>query len=808
MNTDTGSVYQCGNANRRQAVRAATGPGGQPFLNGIDFLEVSESSQSHLQVSFLHPLPGEAGGVPPGQPALQPDNFRISGGQRITGIRVVSVAASGDRLELETDTPGDFSFYTLRLVAGPGSDSPPPGFDPRLASVRFSFKAGCPSPFDCRTALECTELPPGDPRIDYLARDYDSFRRVLLDRLRLLVPDYTETSPADFPIALAELLAYVGDQMAYAQESNATEAFLGTARQRVSVRRHARLRDYWMHEGCNARTWIQVSVEPGGAADGWVLERGTAFFAGRPADLQSARQGNLDLLDPGSSGVFEAMESLQLRSANNRFRFYTWSDTECLLCKGARQATLFRPPGASLQPGMVLVVEEIRDPAAPANSRAAGRPDRRWPVRLTAVKETVDVLTGEELLSVYWAEEDALPFSFFLSRRVDDLLVEDLTVVHGNVVLADHGWTQRDTPVLPVLDPPQAPLDGSPYRPVLERYPLTCSSGMNDPSAIPAALCTIQDPAASSPEVWLESGGQTWHAVKDLLGSDGSAAEFVVETGNEGQSFLRFGDGQHGRTPAPGEAFRVRYRIGNGSTGNIGAEAVSALLEPVEGILNVRNPLAASSGADPESIEQVKQFAPVAFRTQNRAVTLEDYAEVAQRFPGVQQARARFRWLASWYTVTLAVDRTGGLPVDEAFRADLLAHMEQYRMTGYDLEIRDPVYIPLDMELEVCLKQGADATAVQRELLERLGPGPGGLFHPENLTFGQRIYGSRILSEAMRVGGVDHARLVRMKRFWEPQGTELDDGFLEFSGLELPQLANDPSLPERGRIIFTLKGGL
>ncbi len=36
---------------------------------------------------------------------------------------------------------------------------------------------------------------------------------------------------------------------------------LGTARRRVSVRRHARLVDYFMHEGCNARMWVHIDVQ-------------------------------------------------------------------------------------------------------------------------------------------------------------------------------------------------------------------------------------------------------------------------------------------------------------------------------------------------------------------------------------------------------------------------------------------------------------------------------------------------------------------------------------------------------------------
>ena len=80
----------------------------------------------------------------------------------------------------------------------------------------------------------------------------------MLDRLNQLVPSWGGTSEADIGVALAELIAYVGDQLSYQQDAVATEAYLETARSRISLRRHARLVDYHVHDGCNARAWMQT----------------------------------------------------------------------------------------------------------------------------------------------------------------------------------------------------------------------------------------------------------------------------------------------------------------------------------------------------------------------------------------------------------------------------------------------------------------------------------------------------------------------------------------------------------------------
>ena len=138
---------------------------------------------------------------------------------------------------------------------------PPDGFDPILSRVAFSFKVECPSEFDCLLDEVCPSERIEAPAINYLAKDYASFRQLMLDRLAVVMPNWQERNPADVGIALVEVLAYVGDYLSYYQDAVATEAYLGTARQRVSLRRHARLLDYVMHEGCNARTWVHVTVD-------------------------------------------------------------------------------------------------------------------------------------------------------------------------------------------------------------------------------------------------------------------------------------------------------------------------------------------------------------------------------------------------------------------------------------------------------------------------------------------------------------------------------------------------------------------
>src|SRR5207253_807524 len=117
-------------------------------------------------------------------------------------------------------------------------------------------------------------LPP-DPIFDYRARDYQGFRRQMLDRLAQLLPDFREDDPVDFTTTLVDVAAYRADQQSYRLDWVGTEAFLFTARDRTSITRHARLVDYPVGDGTSARVFARFQLNPGGGvADGVPLAAG------------------------------------------------------------------------------------------------------------------------------------------------------------------------------------------------------------------------------------------------------------------------------------------------------------------------------------------------------------------------------------------------------------------------------------------------------------------------------------------------------------------------------------------------------
>jgi hypothetical protein len=929
------SVIKCGSDARRSAVRD------HATINGIDYVEVrtiqNPDGTFPNPLVIIHCFKPVAG--------LKASNIYFAGGVRIKNVEAAwaypaenfaaehggsALASEGELaliaaiedepsnvLVVRPSAPGDFTQYELRIVASKSQpEVPADGFDSVLWKVNFSFKVECPSEFDCRCTTDCGQqsasLP--EPAIDYMAKDYASFRKLMLDRLSLLMPDWKERNPADIGVVLVELMAYVGDHLSYYQDAVATEAYLGTARRRVSAARHARLLDYFAQDGCNARAW--VCFKYGQTSPALLPKKSTLLTTpdGSGASMEVLAQGDsVEQEVNAGAEVFETMHDLWLYKSKNELEFYTWGEPDCWLAAGATQATLVNSnldsfsfiwedvPGADLdrlkkyledrfelawirgsaaaksgaggntltftsgdassnrrasitldsttaslsvsgepvfqfyvaevgpdkkrhavmsldlQVGDILVFEEVEGLAVAAEGGAgdatAATPDpsHRQAVRITRITAGVDRLRGTKVLEVEWGAEDALAFTLCLSRGG-----RKASTIWGNTVLADHGYTRTETLSALVAA-------GGKYHPRLEGRPLTHSAPAPDDRGSSARSAFSYDPRRDvRPDMYLTdpADGTKWEPSRDLLSAGEFSERFVVETESDGTSYVRFRNDL--RESWPGEIaagtfrpFEATYRIGNGTKGNVGAESIRRIFFKsgasciVGGITEIRNPMPASGGTDPETIESIRRHAPQAFRSQERAVTEDDYQEVLLRHPQVQRAAAKKRWTGSWHTMFVAIDRKGGLEVDDEFEGEIAEFLEKYRLAGYDLEIRGPVFVPAAISLKVCLKDGYYEGEVKEALYRAFSnranhDGSRGFFHPDNFSFGQPLYLSKVYETAMAVPGVLSVEATEFRRRGKPAGSELADGVMAADALEIIRLDNDPNFAEYGTIEFEI----
>src|SRR4051812_42138309 len=155
----------------------AAAAAGQPPVNGIVSIEVVEIPAGvELAVELV---------FPDAAVTVLPADVTITGGVRRPTVAVTNVTASGARLRVEVARRGDFSDYILTIAR---HGLPLPGFDRLLSAIPFGFRRQCEQPFDCGANAITPAPPPATAAINYLARDYEGFRRLMLDRFTALVP--------------------------------------------------------------------------------------------------------------------------------------------------------------------------------------------------------------------------------------------------------------------------------------------------------------------------------------------------------------------------------------------------------------------------------------------------------------------------------------------------------------------------------------------------------------------------------------------------------------------------------------------
>jgi hypothetical protein len=780
-----------------------TNPNLRPGAQGIARVAVLDD-RAQLIVTFERPI------SPAEQPVLtDPRSYILTGGQRLFP-HVLSASLFNPvgtlpdllhrRVLLQLDGIGDFSVYTLS-VSGPD-------IDPFFAAHALRFRLACDDAFDCRIPAPAAPLAPElSVFIDYLAKDYSSFRQALLDFIPTRLPAWTERSEADIGIMLLELFAAGADGLSYLQDRVANEAFLDTATQRRSVAGHLALFGYAMDEGAAAYTWLQFRVN--------------AVHTVTPGE--GLRVTNLPVGDLDPRIVFEPIAAATLRPEHNDparpIRLYSWGNDNCCLHGDAQSAAL-AGSFANLQAGDYLlfddgrgrdVVQLIERPAI----SAAGPLSSPVDAPITVVR---------------WS--NATPLHH-------DYCVRDV-VVSGNLVPATHGETIFEEPLRDLTPAEIAALEAEiaarkPWqRPPRQRLALAWAPLAHlDPaapglaaSALPGDALLVRTARAVSTLTIKVDGAGPWTEVPTLLSSGPDDRVFRVEIDDQGDATVVFGDGTFGQRPSETAKVTATYRVGGGAMGNVGPDLL-VVPSPPEGIElpwldSVTNPLPAVGGRDLESRDHARRFAPATFRQPLVAVTAADYEaaaldlKAADGQPAIQRAHAEFRWTGSWLTVTLAVDPRAAEGLDPTLAQALLAHLDARRLAGYDLRVVPALYVPIELVIAICVAPGSLPADVKQAVQQALGNtdlpgGRRGFFHPENLTFGDKLYVSRIYAAVVAVPGVESAEITRLARFKSARPDQetagnLARGYLEVAGDEIVRLDNDRNHPQNGTLGVQING--
>jgi hypothetical protein len=819
---------------RRNAIAA------QSVVTGVDFVYVAPD-QRHLDVYFLNDPLALASSLASLAAAQLRIHEPLLGEVPITAL-AWGIADGRNVLQLTTAAPGGFRPYRLSI-----DDA---RIDPFFNDALFDFKASCASELDCEPpAHECPVEAPVDFPVDTMARDWRSFRQALLDFASHRYPDWKDRLEADVGVMLVEVMAHLGDEMSYTQDRIAREASLEGASQRRSLRRHARLVDYEIHDGLGATGWLDMQMAGAGVqviaagADVWAESSSGVIIDGVFTPTRVRFEIGRGLADTLAGGPY------RVNAALNAMPPHVWDESATCLPLGAteiwvdghRAADLLLDDTSRDPPGRWVVIQtDPSDPALPA---------RRHLVRVVAAIDEADPLaallgTDPDVTHLVWEEAQALPFEIDLEARC---------TVRGNIVPITAGQTQ----VARFSIGPSG-VDGVPR--AVERTGPNGSFAymytLPDPNGEGLVHAGSADPRGADPEVHVAEAtfvggpnpwvaGQSWDWKRSLVGTDSAHPEdqvFTLDDGTwtrvvgfqrlggevvhadyrEGTGVtIRFGDGEFGQPPARGSTadptiFQATYRIGNGRRFNLPAGSVSQWdrTDPqLANVLSVATPLPTSGGVNPETAADVKKLAPDAFRARTyRAVRPEDYAEAAERLPWVQRAGCAFRWTGSWLSAFATPDPHDAATLAPGHRAELAAHLDRFRQAGREVFVLGPRYADLDLVVHLCVAASsypADVIAAATvALFGRRGVRPvRGFFDPDRFTFGTPLDRSELeaaLQAAPGVKAVEKMLIRRRGRFdWAP----FSDLIYTPAADEVIRVMNDRSNPDRGSLRLVTEGG-
>lgn len=289
---------------------------------------------------------------------------------------------------------------------------------------------------------------------------------------------------------------------------------------------------------------------------------------------------------------------------------------------------------------------------------------------------------------------------------------------------------------------------------------------------------------------------------------------------------VTFGDGMRGMRPAPDSRIRAAYyRAGGGTQGNLPADSIKQILSANASQLKLQQDWPISGGLDAETVAQAEQRIPAELRHRDRAVTADDFIQLAQDNPLVPVGRAEIipglmpgnslasvrlnvPGVVSLFVMPLAEPAYGSAPKPTAgLLSDVFGYLDKRKMLGTELYVLSPQFIPVALSLSVEVMDPVRLVeifqAVERNLLMSLWALPPGGFAGKGWPMGRELDANELRTIAARTTGVlavNHLRLYHQL----PNGTWSETQKLSLQAYQLPELMEvhvedgeqQPSVPQ------------
>jgi hypothetical protein len=288
-----------------------------------------------------------------------------------------------------------------------------------------------------------------------------------------------------------------------------------------------------------------------------------------------------------------------------------------------------------------------------------------------------------------------------------------------------------------------------------------------------------------SVEIYIQEGDvySKWSQVQHLIDAGPTDLVFKLDTDENNVVYVYFGDGVSGVIPTLHSEVRAMYRVGGGVLGNVSTDILTNIdyvpglsegeVVALQGALTVTNNVIGLGGSDPETLAQIRMSAPLSLRAGNRAVTLQDYADLSLGVTGVGKANAT---AAVWSSVTVYLAPSRGSAnvelspgLDEAgdptiefskIETDVLDYLSDKTLLGTSVTIQPPTYVDVVIAIQYTKFNQYTTAEVENSLKSNLLTN----FGYNNVFFQDTIYPQDIEFVLNQAAGIKVAKVTTLHR--------------------------------------------
>ncbi len=311
------------------------------------------------------------------------------------------------------------------------------------------------------------------------------------------------------------------------------------------------------------------------------------------------------------------------------------------------------------------------------------------------------------------------------SSAITGTLIVPVTM-YGNIVTASRGETVPSE----FLGSGDATVEDPAF--TLKKKPLTYT---------PSPTAGNETGVVSSLKIWVN--GLRWSETPSFFGHGEADQVYTVRTNDNSESVITF----NGRLPT-GVPIVASYRFGGGSL-TPPAGSISQIAKAVKGLKSVRNPVAASGGADAEASSNLSTNAPKSALLLGRAVSIDDMQVAAANIAGVRAVQAEWRWNMQNQRPVVQIWYVGEAGVQKNILQTLQGLSDPTTPFSVDEALPVTATLAISVETDPRRMAGDVATAVKTALMDKTS----GLLPPERIGIGATLFRSVIFETVLQITG-------------------------------------------------------